>query len=164
MVLLISDRIQRYTIFHGYIRTISDKISGNELLSTWMGREDKRELYMFSYGTQTPPCKAQYSFIWIYIFVFREIYKLILLYYQREIRQNIYPQPNRIRSIFGPYSLPIDSDSVFVSAYYPLRFRIRKNMVTNSVSLLSVHIRSVFTPMHNMDTFFINYVRVKGLT
>jgi hypothetical protein len=26
--------IRRYTIFHGYIRTISDKISGNELLST----------------------------------------------------------------------------------------------------------------------------------
>jgi hypothetical protein len=32
MVLLISDRIQRYTIFHGYIRTISDKIFGNEVV------------------------------------------------------------------------------------------------------------------------------------
>jgi hypothetical protein len=51
---------------------------------------------------------------------------LILLSYEREIRQNVYPQPNRIRSIFSPYSLPIDSDSVFVSAHYPLRFRIRK--------------------------------------
>jgi hypothetical protein len=29
MILLISDHIQRYAIFHGYIRTISDKISGN---------------------------------------------------------------------------------------------------------------------------------------
>jgi hypothetical protein len=146
MVSLISDRIRRYTIFHGYIRTIFDKISGNEFTSTWLGREDKRELYIFSYGTQTPPCKAQASFIWIYIYVCRKIYKWILLYYQREIRQNVYPQPNRIRSIFGPYSFPIDSDSVFVSAHYPLWFRIRKNMVTNTVSLLSVRIRSVFTP------------------
>jgi hypothetical protein len=53
------------------------------------------------------------------------MYKLIILCYQREIRQNVYPQPNYIRSIFGLYSLPIDSDSVFVSAHYPLRFRIR---------------------------------------
>jgi hypothetical protein len=51
---------------------------------------------------------------------------LILLSYEQEIRQNVYLQPNHIRSIFGPYSLPIDSDSVFVSAHYPLRFRIRK--------------------------------------
>jgi hypothetical protein len=146
MVLLISDRIRRYTIFHGYIRTIFDKISGNELLSMWPGREDKRELYILYYGTQTPPCKAQASFIWIYIYIRRKIYKLILLYYQWEIQQNVYPEPNHIRSIFGPYSLPIDSDSVFVSAHYALRFQIQKNMVTNTVSLLSVGIRSVFTP------------------
>jgi hypothetical protein len=126
MVLLVSDRIRRYTIFYGYIRTISDKISDNELLSTWLGREVKRELHILSYGTQTIPCKAQASFIWIYIYVCRKIYELILLYYQWEIRQNVYPQSNRICSIFGPYSLPIDSDSVFVSAHYPLRFRIRK--------------------------------------
>jgi hypothetical protein len=42
MVLLISDHIQRYTIFHGYIQIISDKIFDNELLSTCLGREDKR--------------------------------------------------------------------------------------------------------------------------
>jgi hypothetical protein len=126
MGLLILDLIRRYTIFHGYIRTISDKISGNELLSTWLGREDKRELYILSYGTQTPPCKAQASFIWTYIYVCRKFYKLILLYYQWETQQNVYPQPNHIRSIFGLYSLPIDSDSVFVSAHYPLQFQIRK--------------------------------------
>jgi hypothetical protein len=34
MVLLISDRIRKYTIFHGYIWTISDKISVNDLLGT----------------------------------------------------------------------------------------------------------------------------------
>jgi hypothetical protein len=85
-------------------------------------------------------------FIWIYIYVCRKIYELILLYYQREIRQNVYPQQNRIRSIFCPYSLPIDSDSVFVSAHYSLQFWIRKNMITNTISLLSVRIRSVFTP------------------
>jgi hypothetical protein len=61
MVLLISDRIRRYTIFHGYIRTISDKISGSELLSTRLGRKHKK-LYILSYGTQTTPCKAQASF------------------------------------------------------------------------------------------------------
>jgi hypothetical protein len=92
----------------------------------WLGREDKRELYILSYGAQPPLCKAQASFIWIYIYVCRKIYKLILLYYQQEIRQNVYPQPNHIRSIFGPYLLPIDSDSVFISAHYPLRFRIQR--------------------------------------
>jgi hypothetical protein len=146
MVSLISNCIRRYTIFHGYIWKIFDKISSNELLSTWLGREDKRELYIFSYGTQTPPCKAHASFIWIYIYVCRKIYKLILLYYQRDIRQNVYLQPNCIRSIFGPYLFPIDSDSIFVSAHYPLWFWIWKNMVTNTVSLLSVHICFVFTP------------------
>jgi hypothetical protein len=146
MVLLVSDCIQRYTIFHSCIRTISDKISSNELLSTWLGREDKRDLYILSYGTETPPCKAQASFIWIYIYLCRKIYELILFYYQQEIWQNVYPQPNHIRSIFSPYSLLIDSDSVFVSIHYPRRFRIRKNMVTNTVSLLSIRIRSVFTP------------------
>jgi hypothetical protein len=49
---------------------------------------------------------------------------LILLYYQREIRQMFI----RNRTVFGPYLLPIDSDSVFVSAHYPLRFQIRKNV------------------------------------
>jgi hypothetical protein len=63
MVLLISDRVQTYTTFHGYIRTIFDKISGNELLSTRLGRENKRELYIFSYDTQIPLCKAYASFI-----------------------------------------------------------------------------------------------------
>jgi hypothetical protein len=56
----------------------------------------------------------------------RKNYKLILLYYEQEIRQNVYPQPNLIRSTFDPYSLPIVSDSIFVSAHYPLRFRIQK--------------------------------------
>jgi hypothetical protein len=145
MVLLISYRIRRYTIFHNYIHTISDRISGNELFGMWQGREDKRELYILSYGTQKPPCKAQASFILTYIYVCRKIYKLILLYYKWEIRQNVYSQPNRIRTIFGPFSLPIDSDSVFVSAHYPLWFPVQK-MVTSTVSLLSVYIRSVFTP------------------
>jgi hypothetical protein len=98
-------------------------------MSSWVcdwGEKINTELYILSYGTQTPPCKAQASFIWIYIYIYRKIYKL-LLYYQQEIRQNVYLQPNRIRSIFDPYSLPIDSDSVFVSAHYPLQFRIRKN-------------------------------------
>jgi hypothetical protein len=81
MVLLISGRIQRYIIFYGYIWTLSDK----DLLSTLLGREDKRELYIFSYGTQTPPCKAQAS-LYEYIFMYVEkIYKLILVYYQWEI-------------------------------------------------------------------------------
>jgi hypothetical protein len=151
MVLLIFDRIRRYTIFHGYIRTISDKISGNELLSTWLRWKVIRELYIFSDGTQTPPHKAHAYFIWIYNHVCRKFYKLILLYYQWEIPQNVYPQPNLIRPVFGPYSLPVDSDSVFVSAHYPLRFRIRKNVVTNTVSLLSVRIRSVFTPSYHHE-------------
>jgi hypothetical protein len=138
MVLLVSDHIWRYTIFHGYIRTISDKISANELLSTWLGREHKTELYILSYGTQTPPCKAQASFIWIYIYVCRKIYELILLYYQQEIRQYVYPQPNRIRSIFDPYSLPIDSGSVFVSANYPLRFWIQKKY-GNECGFTTIH-------------------------
>jgi hypothetical protein len=64
-----------------------------------------------------------YEYIITYVEIF---YKLMLLYYQREIRQNVYSQPNLIRPVFGPYSLPIDSDSVFISAHYPLRFRIRK--------------------------------------
>jgi hypothetical protein len=139
MVLLVSDRIRRYTIFYGYIRTISDKISANELLSTWLGREDKRELYILSYGTQTPPCKAQDSFIWIYIYVCRKIYELILFYYPQEIRQNVYPQPNRIRSIFGPYSLPIDYDSIFVSVHYPLRFWIWKKY-GNEYGFTTIHL------------------------
>jgi hypothetical protein len=63
LVLLISDRIRRYTIFQGYIHTISNKISSSGLLSTWLEREDKRELYILSYGTQTPPRKARASFI-----------------------------------------------------------------------------------------------------
>jgi hypothetical protein len=49
----------------------------------------------------------------------------MLFYYQREIRQNVYPQPNLIHPVFGPYSLPIDSDFVFLFAHYPLRFRFR---------------------------------------
>jgi hypothetical protein len=125
MVLLISDRIQRYTIFHGYIRTISDKISGNKFLSTWLRWKYKQELHILSYDTQTEPRKEQASFIWIYNHLCRKFYKLILIYYQREIRQNVYPQPNLIRPVFGPYSLAIDSDSVFVSAHYPLWFWIR---------------------------------------
>jgi hypothetical protein len=63
MVLLVSDRIRRYTIFHGYIWTISDKISGNVLSSIWLRWKDKRELYILSYGTQTQTHKAQASFI-----------------------------------------------------------------------------------------------------
>jgi hypothetical protein len=57
-----------------------------------------------------------------------KIYKLILLYYQWEIRQNVYFQPNHIRPIFGPYSLPIDSDSVFVSSHYPPDSKFKKKI------------------------------------
>jgi hypothetical protein len=81
-----------------------------------------------------------------YIITYGKIYKLMLLYYQRKIRKNIYPQPNLIRPVFGLYSLPIDFDVVFISTNYPVRFGIRKNMVMNVVSLLSICIRSGFTP------------------
>jgi hypothetical protein len=146
MALLISDRIQRYTIFHGYIRTIPDKISGNELSSTWPRWKDKRELYILSYGTQKPPRKAQAIFIWIYNHLCRKFYKLMLLYYQWEIRQNIYPQPNLIRSV----SVRICYRWTPISYSYPHTIRSdsesEKNIVMNMVSLLSVRIRSVFTP------------------
>jgi hypothetical protein len=52
--------------------------------------------------------------------------------------QIVYPHPNHIRSIFGPYSLPIDSDSVFVSAHYPLWFRIRKKY-GNEYGFTTIH-------------------------
>jgi hypothetical protein len=45
MVLLIFNRIRRYTIFHDYIQKISDKISGNKLLSYW--GENIKENYTF---------------------------------------------------------------------------------------------------------------------
>jgi hypothetical protein len=106
---------------------ISKQYPTKYLAMSFSGREDKRELYILSYGTLTPPCKAQDSFTWIYIYVCQKIYKLILLYCQLEIWQNVYPQSNHIFFIFGPYSLLIDSDSAFVSAHYPLWFQIQKN-------------------------------------
>jgi hypothetical protein len=100
-------------------------------------------IHLYEY-TQT----TQERFIWIYIYVCRKNYKIILIYCQREIWQNVYPQPNRIPFIFGSYSLSIDS--IPYSYPHTIRFdsKSEKNMVTNTVSLLSIHIRSVFTPIH----------------
>jgi hypothetical protein len=54
MVLLISDHIRRYTIFHGYIRTISDKIFGNEVVEYVTGkRRYKRDIHFFLQYTNT---------------------------------------------------------------------------------------------------------------
>jgi hypothetical protein len=45
-----------------YFTVISKQYPTKYLAMSFLGREDKRELYILSYGTLTPPCKAQDSF------------------------------------------------------------------------------------------------------
>jgi hypothetical protein len=74
----------------------------------------------------------------------------MLLYYEREIRQNVYPQPNLIRSVFGPYSLQIESNSIFVSEHYPLRFRIREKY-DNEYGFTTIRLYPLrFHPYHRL--------------
>jgi hypothetical protein len=65
----------------------------------------------------------------------------------------------RNRTVFGPYLLPVDSDSVFVSAHYPLRFWIQKKYGNEyGFTTIRPRIRSVFTPSHNHNTMLSEFL------
>jgi hypothetical protein len=156
MVLLIPDRIRRYTIFHGYIRTIFDKISDNWLLSTWLGEKIKESYTVWLMVHKHHHARHKlvlHEYIIIYVLKLQANFTLLS---RRD--------PIKCLSAIEPYSLHIR----FVFVTDRLRFCIyirtlsapilnKKNMVTNIISLLSIHICSVFTPNSNTPLVAVAY-------